>query len=154
MGANHSLCSGLRLGIATTCSFVQLKVSLLIISTLQTNDCKALLQRLSNFLLLFHIFLSEPTRSHCGRARVVSVSFMYYTSQHPERWTAVWLRWRHTRLFTLWLFLLGREVEDVVGHENGFFEISFNFGGEKKKRKTNKSGPFPIVLLRKNSTRF
>jgi hypothetical protein len=66
MGANHSLCWSLLFGLALR----QVAAPLYTVesfspysnSTLQTNDCKAcaLLQRLSNFLLIFHIFISNP----------------------------------------------------------------------------------------------
>lgn len=157
MGTNHSLCWSLLFGLALR----QVAAPLYTVesfspynSTLQTNDCKAcaLLQRLSNFLLIFHNF---SFRTHPESLRSRQSCFRFFYVLHipaPRTLNCGWVAsWRHTRIFTLRLFLLGREVEDVVGHENGFFENLFNFGGEKEKRKTNKSGPFPIVLLRKTA---
>ena len=47
---------------------------------------------------------------------------------------AVWVHWRQL----LWLFLLGTEVEDVVGHENGLFLK--HFCGTMQSKETGSPG--------------
>jgi hypothetical protein len=160
MGTNHSLCWSLLFGLALR----QVAAPLYTVesfspynSTLQTNDCKAcaLLQRLSNFLLIFHNFYSNPP----GVIAVAPELFPFLLcTTHPSTPNAQ-LRFgckltSHTYIHAAVISARTRGGRRGWAWKWILWNL-FNFGGDEGgKRKTNKSGPFPVVLLRKNSTRF